>query len=75
MWIRMGGKGREELEGVKGGETVIRIYCIFKNLFLIKKSMIHILPLVQSIVLRAKSCKLGRNLNIYFCKNKPRNSF
>lgn len=43
---------REELEGVKGGETVIRIYCIFKNLFsILKKSMIHILPWVQSIVL------------------------
>lgn len=33
MWIRMGGEVKEELEGVKGGETVIRIYCIFKNLF------------------------------------------
>lgn len=46
MWIRMGGEVREELEGVKGGETMIRIYYIFKNPFSIKKKYVHILPLV-----------------------------
>lgn len=40
---------KEELEGVKGGETVIRIYCIFKNLFSIKKKKYDSYPAMGSI--------------------------
>ena len=36
----MEGNGREELQGVEGGKTVIRIYCIKKTTLIKEKSIV-----------------------------------